>query len=403
MSDEESAELVDRHARSLGVLELLSGDYKKKLIRESGGHPYVLKILLGEVAKERQPVKPQRVVATADRLLRALFKRTFDTLSPAGQRVFLLLCSWRSVVPEIAIEAVSLRPSTERFDVSQALDELRRFSLIDYLRADGEELPFIGVPMAAMEFGRRELTVSPFKVAVEEDRKILMEFGPGRREDVHRGVLPRIESLVKAVAIRADESPEALDEYLPVLEYLASRVPQAYRRLAVLTVEVGDGGPSVERAKGYLRSFLGAADISELLDGWLQLADLCAANDDVLGEVHALCEAALLPTTDAEDVGRFANRLNQRLYDFKVQSLDRAWSGDVRELLSRVIDKMEKGIGVLSATNCSRLAWLYLNVGNSERALHVARIGAKLEPENEHCRKLVRNRGPLAVFGTAAK
>jgi len=390
MSDEEASELVDQHARSLGVLELLTGDYKKKLIRESGGHPYVLKILLGEVAKERQPVKPQRIVATSDRLLRALFKRTFDTLSPAGQRVFLLLCSWRSVVPEIAIEAVSLRPTTERFDVSGALDELRRFSLIDYLQSDGEELSFVGVPMAAMEFGRRELTVSPFRIAVEEDRKILMEFGPSRREDVHRGVLPRIESLVKSVAIRADESPEALEEYLPVLEYLASRVPQAYRRLAVLTVEVGDDEASFERAKAYLRNFLGAADVSELVDGWLQLADLCAADNDVLGEVHALCEAALLPTADADDVGRFANRLNQRLYEFKVQSLDKAWSGDVRELLSRVTDRMEKGIGVLSATNCSRLAWLYLNVGNSDRALHVARIGAKRDPENEHCQNLVR-------------
>ena len=423
MSDDEASALVDHHARALGVSTLVSHDYKEELIRESGGHPYVLKILLGEVAKEGRAVKPQRAVATADRHLGALFKRTFDALSPAGRRVFLLLCSWRAVVPAIAIEAVSLRPGTERFDVSRALDELRRFSLVDYLEPDAEEVDpdaaaFVAVPMAAAIFGRGELiqhlppplvpcrtthltgppprATKPLlpravRVAIEEDRKILMEFGPGRTEDVRRGVLPRIEALYQTVARRADDTPEALEQYLPVLEYLASRVPQAYRRLAVLVGEVGRSDLSLKRAKGYLRSFLKSADVSELLDGWLQLADLCAASDDALSEVHALCEAALLPTSGKEDVGRLANRLNQRIRDLKERNIETAWSGEVRELLTRVIQKMEKELGVLSATDCSRLAWLYLNVGNSDRALYVARIGARREPNNEHCQNLVRN------------
>ncbi len=395
MSDDEAGALVDQHAKSLGVFRLLNRNYKEELIRESGGHPYVLKILLGEVAKEQRAVKPRRAVATADRHLGALFKRTFDALSPAGQRVFLLLCSWRAVVPEIAIEAVSLRPGTERFDVSRALDELRRFSLVEYLEpeveeADSDAAAFVAVPMAAAIFGRSELKVSTFRVAIEEDRKILMEFGPGRAEDVRRGVLPRIESLYQTVARRADDTPETLEQYLPVLEYLASRVPQAYRRLAVLVSEVSHSDLAVERAKGYLRSFLRSADVAELLDGWLQLADLCAASGDALGEVHALCEAALLPTSGKEDVGRLANRLNQRVRDLKERNIETAWSGEVRELLGRVIEKMEKELGVLSATDCSRLAWLYLNVGNSDRALSVARIGARREPTNEHCQNLLR-------------
>ena len=61
----------------------------------------------------------------------------------------------------------------------------------------------------------------------------------------------------------------------------------------------------------------------------------------------------------------------------------------VKELLGRVIEKMESHRNELSATNCSRLAWLYLNVGNTERALDTARTGIEREPTNEYCQKLI--------------
>ena len=138
MNDDESNALIDQQAERLGIGSLINGQYKGELIRESDGHPYVIKILLGQVANEQCAVKPQRIVASADHLLKALFERTYGALSPAAQRVFLLLCSWRVLVPEIAVEAVSLRPGNERFPVAKALEELRLFSLTDQVvSADG--------------------------------------------------------------------------------------------------------------------------------------------------------------------------------------------------------------------------------------------------------------------------
>ena len=217
MTDDEALTLISEHAARLGISSLLGSDYKEELIRESEGHPYVIKILLGQVAKERRAVKPERIVASADHLLTALFERTYEKLSPAGQPVFLLLCSWRVFVPAVAVEAISLRPGNERFDVAAALAELRRFALVDEVGSGAENESFIGVPLAATSYGRRKLGVSPFKVAVEEDRKLLMEFGAGKREDAHRGVLPRIERLVQAVAAKASASPATLEGFVPVL------------------------------------------------------------------------------------------------------------------------------------------------------------------------------------------
>ena len=384
MTDEEASNLIDQHAKLLEIESLLNSTYKSELIRESDGHPYVMKVLLGQVVKEQRAVKPQRIMASADHLLKALFERTYGALSPAGQRVFLLLCSWRVFVPEVAVEAVSIRPRSERFGVTEALEELRRFSLVDQIVSKKEDELFVGVPLAAAMYGQQKLETSPFKSVVGEDRKLLMEFGAGKREDVHRGVLPRIERLVQTVAVRASASPTTLEENLPVLEYLAARVPKAYLQLADLVLEASELADSTERAKGYIRSFLENTDAPDRQEAWLKLADLCQVSQDLVGEIHALSEAALLPTTDQEDLGRFANRLNNRMRDFRGEP------EEVRGFLELVITAMERRLKDLSATNCSRLAWLHLNVKNSQRALDVAKIGINLDSDNEHCQNLIR-------------
>ena len=390
MTDDEALDLIDQHANRLGIEALLRRSYKEELIRESDGHPYVIKILLGQVAKDRQAVKLERIVASADQLLTALFERTYDKLSPASQRVFLLLCSWRVFVPAVAVEAVLLRPGNERFDVATALSELRRFSLVEEVQSQPEDEVFVGVPLAAATYGRRKLVASALKIAVEEDRKVLMEFGAGKREDAHRGVLPRIERLVKTIATKVSANPQALDDFAPVLEYVASRVPKGYELLAYLVLEAEDTKDCREKAKRYLQRFLEVADVQEKRRAWQQLADLCRATGDVVGEVHALAESALLPIVRPEEIGALANQINNRIRELRRgQGVDEAWSPEVRLLIEQVARAMDRHIGKLSATDCSRLAWLYLNTGNDTRATDVARIGVQRDQHNEHCQRLL--------------
>ena len=394
MSDDEATTLVSQHSNWLGIADLLTGTYRSELVKESEGHPYVIKILLGQVAKERRAVSPKRIVAASDHLLNALFKRTYNALTPAAQRVFLLLCSWRVFVPEVAVEAVSLRPGTERFDVSHALKELVGFSLVESSTSEDDGERFVGVPLAAAVYGQRELKISPFKVAVEEDRKILMDFGAGKREDSHRGVYPRIENLVRTVAGRVSNKPDELGNALPILEYLANRFPTTYLRLADLVLEANDDTESKEQAKAYVRSFLMEAEVADRYGAWMRLARLCRLSDDPRNEIHAICEAALLPTMDQRGLGELASHLNSRIRDLKTQGIDDAWSPEVRELLVRVAGVMDRRLKELSGSECSRLAWLYLNVGNPERALDVAHVGIDTEPDNVHCQRLIERLQP---------
>ena len=391
MTDEQAGVLVDQHASRLGVRDLVTSEFKHDLITESDGHPYVIRILLGQVSRERRLVKPERIVANSEHILRALFERTYATLSPGGQRVFLLLCSWRVLVPEVAIEAVSLRTGSERFDVSGSIDEVESYSLVDrFFSAVDEGENLVGVPLAAAMYGRGKLEASPFSVIVEEDRKLLMEFGPGKPKDPGQGVLPRINALCQSVERSAQNQPHAFEELRPVLEYLAMRVPRAYLRLADLVLTVGGSIGSSDEAKEYLRRFIETASTPDKRAAWLRLADLCKSSNDIKGEIHALSETARLFASNPEELGDIANRLNGRIRDFKEQSIEDAWSPEVAAHLDRVTQLMDRHLSGMDATICSRLAWLYLNIGNHNRARDVAEVGIHRDADNEHCLNLIR-------------
>ena len=389
MTDDQANALVDKHARRLQVSGLLTREYKRRLISEAEGHPYVIKILLGQVAQEQRAVKPERIIANADDLLKALFERTYNALSPGGRRVFLLLCSWRVYVPEVAVEAVLLRPGIEKFDVKEALQEVRRFSLIDQVMPESDEeenVAHVGAPLAAAMYGRRKLEVSPIKVEVAEDRKLLMDFGPGTRTKHSLSVLPRIDNLIRAVAKRPSTSSKTMEEIRQILEYMASGVPAAYLRLSDLAWEAGD----FSRAKGYVRNYLENERTVVRVEPWGKMAELCQLSADPVGEVHALTEIAMLMGSNQEDLGRCANNLNARVRALRERGLSEPQLEQIRRHVNRVIERLERLLKDLTATNCSRLAWLYVTVGMRERALDIAKIGNHRNPENDHCKNLIQ-------------
>lgn len=78
MQDGESHELVASTASTLNIQNLLDEEYSTQLIREADGHPYVMKVLLGEVAKAQRLVKLERIVGDREHILAALFERTMS-------------------------------------------------------------------------------------------------------------------------------------------------------------------------------------------------------------------------------------------------------------------------------------------------------------------------------------
>lgn len=384
MEEAECRKLIRDQAERLAVLDLLTEQYQRELIAESEGHPYVIKILLGEVAKERRLRKVERIVASQDEILDALFDRTFISLSEAARRVFLTLSAWRSTVPVVAVEAVLLRNPDERIPIQQAVEELERYSFVEVVESEGDGHLFISVPLAASIFGRRRLVVSHERAAVEADVALLRAFGVGQKTDVQHGIGPRVLKMFRFIAQEIDGGRVQLADVEPMLQFLARRWPEAWLHLATLRSEAAaDGDP--EGQKQALRSYLEVSKGIDALPAWKQLALACKYDGDLLGEVHAWAELASTDDVPLEEISRAANRVNAIFRENK----GIAPTDERGILLRRFADVMAHRLTEANANDLSRLAWLYIQLHDTRRAREVAVRGLEREPDNIHCQRIL--------------
>ena len=393
MTDDEANQLIDLVSRGLRIRDLISPQYAAELRQESDGHPYVLKILLGEIAKTGRASKPRRIVAAQDQILGALFERSYASLSASAQRVFLLLCSWRSVVPRVAVEGILLRPENERLDVSGAFDELVRVSLVEELVSARDDQVFISVPLAATTFGQRKLMASPLKATVEADSKLLQVLGASRKEDVRHGLMPRLERLLTTVARKGGDPLTNLEPFQPLIELICSRVPRARLAVAKFHRELGSR-EGLEIAKDNYRRFLEGSSGRDIAAVWRQLAEACKALGDSDGEIHSLVECAQAPEISTDALSSIANRINNLYRELRDLEPNRMVDSDAKVIaIQKVASAMSTRSTELDATDCSRLAWLYLNARNEAKAHELANLGHRKDPNNEYCLRLLERLG----------
>ena len=386
MNDFEAEELIQRTSISLEINSLLTKEYKDELIIESEGHPYVIKILLGEVSKAGKLVKIERIVADSEEILKALFERTYNALSPAAKRVFLTLCNWRSLIPQLALEAVLLRLPNERMDVLNAIDELIRSSFIEVIEFKIDEQVFINVPLVTKIFGKKKLTASPMKSAIEADTLLLQSFGNVRPSDVKSGVAPRIEKLFKYVAEKVNKREEELGSYLPILEFIAGKYPRAWLMLASLYEESGVID-RLEKAKRAVQTYLETPEDNDTTrNAWKKLETYCIRTEDWLGEVHAIVELAKLPGTTFQELSNSANRLNL-LFTSKLIAID---TYEKEVLVSKLLEVIEKRADEGDSTDYSRFAWLALNNDDAGKAKEYTERGLAIDQYNPHIQSLAK-------------
>lgn len=383
MTRSEFDQLVDTTVARLGVERRLTAQYRNVLFEESGGHPYVAKILLGEFAAAPTAAGIRRVMASKDHVLEALFDRSFGLLSPAAQRVFLTLCGWRSVVPRLALEAALLRPSNERVEIETAIEALERTSLVESIRRDGSDEEFLQVPLAAWLFGKKRLEVSGIRNAVDADLEFLHAFGAIGSADVSKGLAPRVARLTQFIAEGAQRGSD-VSEAMQVLEYVARGFAPAWLNLAELHDESGNATEAAEATRRYLQL---ASDDG---DAWKRLYDLCERTGDFDGAASAAVRLAERQAASFEEVSWAANRVNQ-LLSLRQLVID----GDAKRLLvGKLRALMQARLREADSVAYSRLAWLCLNLRDEAAARKYVRAGLRIDPANDH---LVRLAGKLAI------
>ena len=288
MSREEFDSLVKIAGANLDITSLLdkSSTWVDSLYRESGGHPYVVKVALGEVARSKMtPQKFDRIMASRDEILDALFERSFNRLNPSAQRIFFTLCKWRARIPAIALEAVMTRPANARMDVAAALRHLEESSLIERAYSEVDAESFLHVPAAAYRFGTGQLQFSDLVQPVEEDARFLHMFGAVSDNVTKTGFGSHVHRFYdNAAKLKSND----LSEAIAIGEYVARKYPESWMYLGNL--QRGTDGQGRVAAKASYQSYL--ARRPDDADAWLELAKLCAELGDGVGELRAASQAS---------------------------------------------------------------------------------------------------------------
>ena len=307
----------------------------------------------------------------------------------------MTLSSWRSAIPRIALEAVLVRPENDRIDVEAAIEELRRFSFIESTVSpdDGEE--FLWLPLVAFEFGRKKLATAPNRDAIRNDVQFLQRFGASQKSDVPRGFSAALQRFVDATGREVADHPGGFGEYRAILEYIAGKYPPSWIFLSALYEEAGGQDAlanAVNAAERYIEEVQADGDPAATYMGWIRLAELSRRSDDRLQELLSLVEAGCV-SDSINLISDIANRVNFLLSDYLPDSDEK------RLLVSRLSVQMERRLSSASATDYSRLAWLYLHMGRDNDARRVTTVGLSLDGNNRYCRALATRLGMLSIGG----
>ncbi|MEY9963404.1 hypothetical protein ABIA33_001437 [Streptacidiphilus sp. MAP12-16] len=371
--------LVMTNSRKLGIESLITSGYVESLYEETDGHPYFAKILLGDTQREGKAIPVGRLFLNKEDSLRALFERSFGLLTPAAQRVFLTLSNWRSLVPRLALEAALIRPQNETIDVSDALSQLERYSMIEVL-TDNEGTQFLRTPMTASVFGQSKLKLSPFRSSVLADTELIQQFGPMQVIDVTRGMAPRIERMIRVIASRRMNRQDYSSQ-MRALEYVAEQYADAWIRIADFYLESSDRD-DLTKARESIQRFL--EKDSESIAAWRKLIYINRRLVDVVAELNARIMLAEIPEVEYSEI---ANAASSFAHAQRSQALQ--WDPEARSVsISNLIRLMESRFAEATPTDLGLLAWLYVYSKNTARASEVVKQGLQREPTNPHLVKL---------------
>lgn len=381
MSYEESIELIRSTWTSLKKDSQLSQDVLDDIYSKSSGHPYIIKIILGTLAKNSGIKSIEKIIAGSDEILTALFERTFAAMNPCAQRIYLTLSDWNSAIPRLAAESVLMNSIDDPLEVEKAIDTLIQYSIIEEIKSEHDGQYFIGLPYVARSFGQKKISVSPIRSAISNDVRVLRTFGPSKLDDAHLSIRKSIIQFLKAI----NQTYECFIQNEKILDRICLGYNEANMLVATWLFELRDEG-SLNSAKEYLKKYIQNNRNNESnVNAWKMLAEIYAINSEHMEQAHALIEVSLYKEVEFCELSNIANHIN-RMFNSKELIVE---NHDVKnELLIRFVQVLWNRRSEGNAIDYSRIAWLALHINDQDRALMLVDEGLKVDPCNEYCIKL---------------
>ena len=374
----EALELMRQESRRLQIEGIVTDPVAEAVFEYTDGHAYVMRVLLGEIARDGRYLPLKSLVPRRSDLLNAVFERSFNRLSPEGRWVFLTVAGWRSIVLELALLVVlGLRD----IDAEAGIEECFRLSLVIRHEMPDGQFCYTAPELAGL-FARKKLEGDPDRLVIEEDLALIQQFGTVKVDSIvvsntERMVATFVEKCFQCADKADPDRCRRLDE---VLVSVAELWPKAWPRVAEFRKQIG--APAQDVAYAYRRGVEESPYDTQL---WLDRAEHAGLCRDEATRIASLVSAVEAKPSDVEMVRDIALQVCKYV-DAHKGKIPPARRG---VYLASVRDHMEKIAPKLDATGLSRLAWLFILEGNLDGGWKYANMGLSNDSGNTHCLRIV--------------
>ncbi|MCK5345070.1 MAG: tetratricopeptide repeat protein, partial [Candidatus Heimdallarchaeota archaeon] len=295
-----------------------------------------------------------------------------------SQRVFLTLSELKITIPELAVEAVLLRPYNELTNVTDAIKELINSSLVEEVKVSENEY-FLCVPFEAQIFGRKMLAMHLNRGSIYNDVKLIRKFGIAQQHDVSKDVDKRMRILFKNIAKSINEKEHDLQTYLPIVQYVARKIPKAWLYLAELLEQ--ESSDKIDDIEYFIKQYVTMEKND--IEGWKKLANFYYNKKNRVEEINALVSLTSVSDCPINIISNSANRVNFLISQgrFSIEEKDK------KTLINQMATNFHKVKEQCNADDLSRLAWLYMNLREYDKAKKIVSNALEKDPDNIHCKR----------------
>jgi len=374
MEFQEACELIENTGRELSAEGIVTPDVAERIYEFSEGHPYIMKILVAESAKEGRYIPPRTLMPKRMDILEAVFERSFNKLSNDGRWVFLIAANWNSAISQVAFLVIMAQRD---LDAEYGIEECRRLSLITQVEYADGAWAYVA-PHVARIFGRKKLSGDPDRLLLHEDLELVRQFGVLPTSEPVR--IPQDEALRRFAKWCVDCTPanggpsiQRLDE---TLQLLAELWPEGWLYLARFRERTKVDDEAVEYA--YRRAVEEAPTHKE---SWLARADYAARHADEGTYISCRVRAVEIEPGDVQLIRDVASDLCSYISQHSTEIPVARRSVYLASVRAHMVGLRDQ----LDPTGLSRLAWLFLLENNKKEAWEYAALGLEVDPYNSHC------------------
>ena len=380
MTEEESFSLINRHAKILGIYEKLKTVQKNNIYNEADGHPYVMKILLGELVRENKTIK--KVISNREDILDALFDRTFNMLSEPAKKIYLTLSLWRSCVLEIAICAIfECQQGNECINVENAIQELINFSLIERIEDTEKDYSYLNIPKASHYFAQTKIKTSPYQYEAQKDIELIKLFCPTGKNNPPINIITQISYFIDKY-INNKQLASNTNTLFDVIEFICHKYPYLYYDIACKTM-YNYPEESILLFEKYIEKEFPCINI---IDAWEKISILYK-DKNPLAYINALIKLGINCISE-DNISRAidaANDINKFIAQGTIKSVHHPYSSMLLNFADNLAVRLKE---TNEADDYSKCAWIYLHAGDSHKAKEISEQGLFIDPQNKHCLNL---------------